>query len=693
MDSELSLEETNKLRISLGLAPLGEGPATNEEGEVVLDKEQEAEANYQKRREEDTKAAETKALQDRINKVKNKRELAAKLTGTTLGEESTGSAAAWAKQAKKKAKQLAAERALAEKRAKDQEELDELGKAELYSEKDLSGLKVGHDVDEFDEGEHILTLKDSRILDGEEDELTNADLARAEFDRKKAELKKSQNYTGYDDDEFDPSTSAVGMKKKVLTKYDVDIDGEGELGFRLGGTVAPKKRQLAEDEDDEFDSGVNRTLLAGGLSYEKNTEVSDYLQEGDIGFKKPKKKKKRSARVIEIDEESRAPISSTTSPNGEGSMEVDGSGSGPSGVSTPNPPVENFVDDDELQAALARERRKKNKKVVKLTAEDIARQAAEQKAEEEAAAAIERNSRAAANDNIHFDDTTEFVRTVQAQEPVIKVIRTSRAEVKEEEADIDLNAMAADGNNGEGDVDMEGDADDDEDEALALAALRQGMSVAEMRANIDKQLVKEEAPEQNLSIGTAQEAHIGRGIAGALSLLKASGNLAAPTGEDADRERTQKERDLWLADRRRRLAQRELERIRARGENKDQATREYENRMREQREAADALESFKSYKPDVQIVYHDEFGRELTPKEAWKALSHRFHGKGSGKGKTDKRLNKIIEERKRAAMSMGDTSMSRNFTERQERTGEAYMVLTSGNKGTIGETSDGKKRK
>lgn len=69
-----------------------------------------------------------------LSRAKNKRELAAKLTGTTLGEESTGSAAAWAKQAKKKAKQLAADRALAEKRAKEQEELDELSKSELYSE-------------------------------------------------------------------------------------------------------------------------------------------------------------------------------------------------------------------------------------------------------------------------------------------------------------------------------------------------------------------------------------------------------------------------------------------------------------------------------------------------------------------------------------------------------------------------------
>jgi U4/U6.U5 tri-snRNP-associated protein 1 len=47
-------------------------------------------------------------------------------------------------------------------------------------------------------------------------------------------------------------------------------------------------------------------------------------------------------------------------------------------------------------------------------------------------------------------------------------------------------------------------------------------------------------------------------------------------------------------------------------------------------------ESFKEHKPDVNIVLHDEFGEELTPKEARKALSHQFHGKGSGKAKTEK---------------------------------------------------------
>lgn len=67
-------------------------------------------------------------------RARNKRELAAKLTGSTLGDQPTEDAAAWAKKARKRAKELAAERALVAKREQEQLELDELGKADLYSE-------------------------------------------------------------------------------------------------------------------------------------------------------------------------------------------------------------------------------------------------------------------------------------------------------------------------------------------------------------------------------------------------------------------------------------------------------------------------------------------------------------------------------------------------------------------------------
>lgn len=97
-------------------------------------------------------------------------------------------------------------------------------------------------------------------------------------------------------------------------------------------------------------------------------------------------------------------------------------------------------------------------------------------------------------------------------------------------------------------------------------------------------------------------------------MLRQQGALGSLSVQDAERERVQKEKDLWLADHRRRMAKRELEKIKARGgPQKDQAQREWENKMREQQEAREALESYKSYKPDVDIKYTDEFGRGEWP--------------------------------------------------------------------------------
>jgi U4/U6.U5 tri-snRNP-associated protein 1 len=90
----------------------------------------------------------------------------------------------------------------------------------------------------------------------------------------------------------------------------------------------------------------------------ENLEASDYLKEGDIGFKKPKTKKKRSNR--------RATESDIKT---EDSMDVD---------QRPIVPRQrnldtNFVDDDELQAALARSRQAKLTKTKRLKPEDLAR--------------------------------------------------------------------------------------------------------------------------------------------------------------------------------------------------------------------------------------------------------------------------------------------------------------------------------
>ena len=50
------------------------------------------------------------------------------------------------------------------------------------------------------------------------------------------------------------------------------------------------------------------------------------------------------------------------------------------------------------------------------------------------------------------------------------------------------------------------------------------------------------------------------------------------------------------------------------------------------------------YKPNVKVEYVDDNGRMMSPKEAFRYLSHRFHGKGSGKRKTEKRSRKVEME-------------------------------------------------
>ena len=90
--------------------------------------------------------------------------------------------------------------------------------------------------------------------------------------------------------------------------------------------------------------------------------MTDYLKEGDIGFKKPKTKKKRpSRRMAESD------VTAAKTENND--MQVDEKPIVPRQRNLDT----NFVDDDELQAALARSRRAKLQKTKKLSPEEIAR--------------------------------------------------------------------------------------------------------------------------------------------------------------------------------------------------------------------------------------------------------------------------------------------------------------------------------
>lgn len=53
------------------------------------------------------------------------------------------------------------------------------------------------------------------------------------------------------------------------------------------------------------------------------------------------------------------------------------------------------------------------------------------------------------------------------------------------------------------------------------------------------------------------------------------------------------------------------------------------------------------YKPEIILEYTDDSGRKLdTPKEAFRHICHKFHGKGPSKNKIDKMLKKQEMENK-----------------------------------------------
>ncbi|TXT05942.1 hypothetical protein VHUM_03703 [Vanrija humicola] len=677
----LTLEETNKVRISLGLKPIGADDDAGGSGEVEPTKDEIAEANFAQRRAEERAAKKEKETREQIERVKNQRALNKKLQGSTLGDTSKDdklSASSWIKAQKKRASRH--EKDLAAKRLREMEEADRVA----YDESDLAGIKVAHDADAFEEGQDvILTLKDSRILEGDEDELQNVNIADLEADAalKERKRKAAQAYTGYDDDEFEEGR--IGQKADVLSKYDEDYSSTGKVkseGFRLGAPI--EKKAKVEEEDVEMFGAAPQSKVKLDLNFARDFDVSDYMKEGDKGFKVKKRRAKKSSRRAEADDGDEMDVDFVPT------FTKRAVGDGP----------DNLVDDDDLQAALARTRREAAKKKPKVKAEDLAARIAEQKKEDAAAEAAQADQNGDDDGRITFDDTSEFVRNVTTASLAapVKQERTrtsspagpSAAAAAEQPVVVKIERVE------DGDEPMSDDDDDDEDDALAEIAAREGLSLEEYRQRIDKQMRELEEVKAENAAEEEPEAPVGNGVANILTMLRNQGSLAKRSAQDEERERQQKQHDLWLADHRRRQAQKEMERIAARGGNKDQAQREYDNRMREQQEARSALDAFKNYKPDIKIAYHDEFGREMTAKEAWKSLSHKFHGKTSGRMKTEKRLRKMEEERKAQSMSASDTplGMTNAFSRRQQKTGEAHMVLSVGNKQSVQMDAKAKRR-
>ncbi|XP_013181016.1 PREDICTED: U4/U6.U5 tri-snRNP-associated protein 1 [Papilio xuthus] len=640
----LSIEETNRLRAKLGLKPLEVTEQTTDDGKIKDDLGE----FYHKPADNIAHQKKAEKLREKLEVRREKRKLEQKLQTTLLADESDDEdAIAWVK----KSREIEEQKKAAEKRAALLDEMDavfgvsalvqeeqEAERRQRYSQAHLKGLRVAHDIDALgEEREVVLTLADAPVLaEDAEDVLVNVNMVDDERYKKNiVERKKAAaGYQAYDEEA--EVAAALGLARPLLAKYDDEIDkdkSDKKKGFRIGdddSIEANKFRDLMRQE--RLPNAAGRRLES--LQLPALRPATDYLDEHEIQakFKKPKKKgkmrKRTKAEPIDVDDYEAGAVP----------LDTDDTEVQPEQLTLRVAVDEEEVEPDgELQAALARARRlrlaeQRHTNVVPKV-EELLERVKEEAEDEEAGGAIV------------LDATAEFCRTLG------DIPTYGQAGNRDHHAEI-----------------MEMEREEPEVEAGAGAGV-----VAEMGAGADGagawsrvDVHSERAPDlaAGSSVALDAEPALGGGVAGALQLALSKGYLekagAAPAPRTAPHQLAARHYSI---------------------EDKSHAGEDDKYGRRERGGHSGPLQEFRErsgFRPHVKLEYVDDEGRPLCPKEAFRYLSHKFHGKGPGKNKQEKRIKKAVQEGLMKKMSSTDTPLGtlQMLQEKQRETHSPYVVLS-----------------
>mmetsp|Transcript_2955 Transcript_2955/g.4449 ORF Transcript_2955/g.4449 Transcript_2955/m.4449 type:complete len:345 (+) Transcript_2955:720-1754(+) len=163
----------------------------------------------------------------------------------------------------------------------------------------------------------------------------------------------------------------------------------------------------------------------------------------------------------------------------------------------------------------------------------------------------------------------------------------------------------------------------------------------------------EEIPSDDEVGGFGSSNTLDRGLAGALSLLRSTGDI---TGKHAGKE------DMC-------------------GRAKDERTYEdYEplnlkDIVKIDSKSANARD-LEFANREIKLDYRDEHGRLLTRKEAWRNLCYQFHGYGSSYKNEEKRMKQVVQERSERAKQneMLDRGTLGALKATQKATGKAFIL-------------------
>jgi len=672
----LSIQQTNELRAKLGLKPLeADDGGANQDGSETKQDVHAPPVNM-------SEVRKTAELRDKMLQMREKRRLNALLGKVKmLGDDSDDeidNAAAWVLKSRK----IEEDRKEAERRAKMLEEMDsefgigglideEFGmtKKSQYTSRDLKGLKVEHDQEMIQEGRTvILTLKDKGVLDDDaEDTLINVNLIDDEKAAKNVENKKKKpTYQAYDEPEFDEyGTLKV---KDVLDKYDEVIDGVRKESFQL-------------DDTGRYDTIYERNLRqmkasihsqAEELSLPPMTIASEYYtpaeMEATATFKKVTKKTRKLRKKTRVKADDLVGLEQTTE-NDLGSrkrmrrdidsmkedLSVKMEALIPGLDVIPEAPPEDDDDDDdigspsedltgvvvdednaalELELSLSRARRLNQTKTVRRTFErDLAAVKHDDDADDGPTSII-------------LNSTSEFCRSL-GEVPTYGQAGNRLEDEEEEMADYEKEQSAL----------RDGDEEEDMEGAGAWQSVEIDSRPVDITALPEKPVLDDEPIVNN-------------GIAGALLLAQRKGYL------DSEKLRKAANMNSSIAS----LA----------AQNYSIEDKKFDDDDKYSRKRADRFVSGSSmdfrekegYKPEVKLEYVDEGGRPMSQKEAFRYLSHRFHGKGSGKKKLEKRLKKAEEDQMMKSMSSTDTPLNTvHLLQARQKIDKLPYIVLSGGKG------------
>ncbi|XP_055636492.1 U4/U6.U5 tri-snRNP-associated protein 1 [Toxorhynchites rutilus septentrionalis] len=685
----LSIEATNKLRAKLGLKPLEVGPSESSASSgAKKDEDTSKDASGYEKIKDDwgefyhkpatnlAEKSQADKIREKLKERKEKRAVEDRLKKLqTLGDdEEMDDVKNWVSKSRDK-ERLKRE---AEARAKLLDQLDEeFGVGDLveqdvraqrknaYKERDLSGLRVEHDVESFKEGRQvILTLKDADVLDEEAgDTLVNVNMIDDERYKKNTENRKlNPNHYGYDVySQDDVDEFGMPKQREVLGKYNDEIGSAEKSSFTIGSNAEhearEKRRQLeikAKLQNKKLDS-LDVVPLALASEYYTDVELAS--------FRKPKKKVRKIRQKLKADD--LLDLAPETTGHDLGSKTSRRAGHSEHNLTTEShirnrkkdilftddtsvfqDDLSNIEvaddDDDDLQAVLAKARRLKQKDAIisKALPIDTERVKSEIKSEmmsEDEEANYDARNRDGA---ILLNATAEFCRTL---------------------GDIPTYGLA--GNRDEDVAEMMDFENESEQEQDPDQRDRGGTWNSVNTDREQEEQLKAAIEVDDVAI-LDEEPDVASGVAGALLLAKSKGYL-----EKEESNRPSNARFAHL--------QAQNYSIEDKNYGEDD---KYSRRDRYSGPITDFRDK-DNFKPNVKLEYIDDNGHLLTPKEAFRYLSHKFHGKGPGKNKVEKRLKKNEQEGLMKKMSSTDTPLGTlNMLQAKQKETQSPFIVLSGSK-------------